>query len=132
MGNPSSKPQFMGDDGPMTSGDCARWLEAKFARHGELEDKASADLIRWQVQEIARLTAIVNGSRDETESPHDITCNYRRRPLFSDGCICKVVNKHEYELLERVFGDATDETIARHRSDMTSPVKTSTEPGNAS
>lgn len=28
---------------------------------------------------------------------HDITCNYRTRPLFADGCICKVVNKHEHQ-----------------------------------
>lgn len=33
-------------------------------------------------------------------STHDITCNYRRGPLFADGCICKVVNKHEWRLTQ--------------------------------
>jgi hypothetical protein len=63
----TSKPQFIGENGPMTAGDCARWLEAKHARHHELEDKASAELIRWQAQEIVRLRAVLGGIR---ESPH--------------------------------------------------------------
>jgi len=36
----------------------------------------------------------------ETPSPHDITCNYRNGPLFGPGCICKVVNKHEWSARE--------------------------------
>jgi len=71
---PSSKPQFIGENGPMTSGDCARWLEAKYARHHELEDKASAELIRWQAQEIARLTAMTRGAVETSEERVKIWC----------------------------------------------------------
>jgi hypothetical protein len=31
--------QCIGENGPMTPEDCAKWLDAKYARHGELEDK---------------------------------------------------------------------------------------------
>lgn len=56
-------PPCIGDDGPMTSGDCARWLEAKYSRHHELEDQASAQMIRNQAQEIHRLRAIIEGNK---------------------------------------------------------------------
>lgn len=58
-------PPCIGDDGPMTSGDCARWLEAKYSRHGELEDRASAQMIRNQASEIHRLRAIIAGNKQE-------------------------------------------------------------------
>jgi hypothetical protein len=38
--------QCIGENGPMTPEDCAKWLDAKYARHGELEDKAAAQMIR--------------------------------------------------------------------------------------
>lgn len=56
-------PPCIGDNGPMTSGDCARWLEAKYSRHHELEDQASAQMIRNQAQEIHRLRAIIEGNK---------------------------------------------------------------------
>lgn len=67
-------PPCIGDDGPMTSGDCARWLEAKYSRHGELEDQASAQMIRNQAVEIHRLRAIIAGNKQEpfeTSGNHD-------------------------------------------------------------
>lgn len=36
-----------------------------------------------------------------TDTIHDITCNYRGQPLGSPGCICKVVNKHDYAAMEQ-------------------------------
>lgn len=47
--------QFIGENGPMSPEDCALWLDAKYRRHHELEDRASAQLIRWQDAEIKRL-----------------------------------------------------------------------------
>lgn len=35
-----------GENGEMTPADCIQWLEAKYARHGELEDQASARIIK--------------------------------------------------------------------------------------
>lgn len=53
-----SFPDCIGEDGPMTPEQCAQWLDAKYARHGELEDKASAQMIR-------QLVATCQGMRED-------------------------------------------------------------------
>lgn len=42
----------IGEDGPMTPEQCAAWLDAKYARHGELEDQACAKVIRNLCQDL--------------------------------------------------------------------------------
>lgn len=39
-------PAICGDDGPITPEQCALWLDAKYRRHGELEDRAAAMWLR--------------------------------------------------------------------------------------
>lgn len=39
-------PAICGDDGPITPDQCALWLDAKYRRHGELEDRAAAMWLR--------------------------------------------------------------------------------------
>ena len=51
----SQDQSICGDDGPITPEECARWLEAQYARHGELEDKAAAQWLRRLCAENARL-----------------------------------------------------------------------------
>ena len=58
----SEQPQdqsICGDDGPITPEECARWLEAQYARHGELEDKAAAQWLRKLCAEVEDLRAAV-------------------------------------------------------------------------
>lgn len=64
-------PPCIGESGPMTSGDCARWLEAKYSRHHELEDQASAQMIRNQAEEIHRLRAIIAGNEAHGNEPSE-------------------------------------------------------------
>ena len=49
-------PSICGEDGPITPEECARWLETKYARHGELEDRAAAQWLRRLCAEVERLT----------------------------------------------------------------------------
>lgn len=39
-------PNICGDNGPITPEQCALWLDAKYSRHGELEDHAAALWLR--------------------------------------------------------------------------------------
>jgi hypothetical protein len=39
-------PNICGDDGPISPEDCALWLDKKYSRHGELEDRAAAMWLR--------------------------------------------------------------------------------------
>jgi hypothetical protein len=39
-------PHICGEDGPITPEQCALWLDAKYRRHGELEDRAAAMWLR--------------------------------------------------------------------------------------
>lgn len=39
-------PAICGEDGPITPDQCALWLDAKYRRHGELEDRAAAMWLR--------------------------------------------------------------------------------------
>lgn len=39
-------PSICGEDGPISAEDCALWLDAKYRRHGELEDRAAAMWLR--------------------------------------------------------------------------------------
>lgn len=39
-------PSICGDDGPITPEECALWLDAKYRRHAELEDRAAAMWLR--------------------------------------------------------------------------------------
>ena len=65
-------PSICGEDGPITPEECARWLETKYARHGELEDRAAAQWLRRLCAEVERLT----GERDEARKPpHCINCH---------------------------------------------------------
>lgn len=89
---PASKyhnyPPCIGKSGPMTSGDCARWLEAKYSRHHELEDQASAQMIRNQAEEIHRLRAIIGGNEahgNETDEPHVKLAHERLAKAAADG-----------------------------------------------
>jgi hypothetical protein len=41
------------------------------------------------------------------EHYHHITCNHPHAPIGYPGCICKVVNKHEWERLDRENAEAT-------------------------
>ena len=52
----SQDQSICGDDGPITPEECARWLEAQYARHGELEDRAAAQWLRRLCAEVERLT----------------------------------------------------------------------------
>ena len=51
----SQDQSICGDDGPITPEECARWLEAQYARHGELEDRAAAQWLRRLCAEVERL-----------------------------------------------------------------------------
>lgn len=44
--NLQTDPNICGDDGPITAEECALWLDAKYRRHGELEDRAAAMWLR--------------------------------------------------------------------------------------
>jgi len=44
--NLQSDPNICGEDGPITAEQCALWLDAKYRRHGELEDRAAAMWLR--------------------------------------------------------------------------------------
>ena len=61
-------PSICGEDGPITPEECARWLETKYARHGELEDRAAAQWLRRLCAEVERLRS----------APHCPTCGCGR------------------------------------------------------
>jgi hypothetical protein len=65
-----------GDDGPISPEECAQWLDAKFKRHGEAEDRAAAQWLRKLSTRLDRVTqletrivdlyrALVDGGSDE-------------------------------------------------------------------
>lgn len=47
---------------------------------------------------------------------HCLTCNYQNQPLFYPGCICQVVNKHEYAKLNLEI-DQLRSSLERARDD---------------
>jgi hypothetical protein len=51
------------------------------------------------------------------EHLHEITCNYPHGPLLGPGCICKVVNKHEYEKLRGELSLA-EEGLANYEEEV--------------
>ena len=61
-------PPCTGEDGPMSAEDCAGWLDRKYARHHELEDQASAHMIRNQRTQIDRLERERNELRAALEN----------------------------------------------------------------
>lgn len=54
--NPLLDPNICGDDGPITPEQCAQWLDAKYLRHGELEDRAAAMWLRKLSFHVGRAT----------------------------------------------------------------------------
>lgn len=50
--------------GPSTVADCILWLDRKYARHGEIEDKEAADYLRTFAAQLARATELLKQCDD--------------------------------------------------------------------
>ena len=77
------------DDGSITVQDCIRWLDTKYSRHGELEDKAAADYLRATLAAEARireLEALLDKASDYIPV-RDTECRgYKCRKLNCRSC----------------------------------------------
>ena len=54
-----------GDYGPLSVEDCASWLDRKYSRHGEIEDKGCAELLRALKADNERLAAALRRIADK-------------------------------------------------------------------
>lgn len=119
----TSNPQCIGENGTMSPQDCAQWLDKKYSRHRELEDQASAQMIRNQAAEIERLRAALSLIGDKcdvvlgTPPPHQHVwdealsfekcggCDAMRPARYTDGlpaetpaCTCSHEATYSYDI----------------------------------
>jgi hypothetical protein len=106
-------PTICGDDGPITPEQCALWLDAKYRRHEELEDRAAAMWLRKLDKENDELRGCV-AALDAAD-----TENERLRAALE-----KIASDARY--LTYDTGDCTFEALTAIRSDAKAALETCT------
>ena len=99
-----------GDYGPLSVEDCASWLDRKYSRHGEIEDKGCAELLRALKAENARLSEVAAAEMKLREGNFDTITQLEaenaqlRRDAERYRWICRFPEDADYEVTHALNG----------------------------